>query len=121
MHALIIEDDVSAVDLIERSLVQLGYRSFDVAFSAAEAIAAAARKCPDLISVEFRLMDGTGVDAVLRICAGIAIPVLFVTGCAGEVASRIPDAVIVEKPFEASALTAAVADAVRRPFGPASA
>ena len=50
MHALIIEDECLIAMAIEDALRDCGFTSFDVAVSADEAVAAAARKCPDLIT-----------------------------------------------------------------------
>lgn len=121
MHALIIEDDVSTVDRIEQSLRAVGYTSFDIAFSGAEARAAAQIRCPDLITADLRLVDGSGVDAVLEICSHMAIPVVFITSRRDEISGLLPDAVIVEKPFGQETLQAALAQAVSAPlFSPPS-
>ena len=116
MHALIIEDDVTAVDRIEQALRALGYSSFDTAFSGAEARAAAQARCPDLITADLKLVDGSGVEAVLEICSHMAIPVVFVTSLRREITERIPDAIIVEKPFGNDFLERALAQAVNAPF-----
>jgi DNA-binding response OmpR family regulator len=116
LHALIIEDDVATADGVEQALRAMGCRSFDIAFSASEALAAARRKCPDIITADLRLVDGSGVDAVLEICAGQAIPVIFITARAEEIRKRIPAAVIVEKPFRAEGIEAGWARAVAAPF-----
>ena len=116
MHALIIEDEVSTVDRVEQVLRGLGYRSFDIAFSVSEAIAAARRRCPDIITADLRLVDGSGVDAVLEICSGQAIPVIFITSRAAEIRELIPEAIVVEKPFQAEAIMAACARAATAPF-----
>lgn len=49
MHALIIEDEWSIVDAVEDALRQIGFSPFADANSVEEAVAAARRKCPDLI------------------------------------------------------------------------
>ena len=116
MHALIIEDEVSMVDRIEQALRGAGYHSFDIAFSASEAIAAAYRRCPDIITADLRLVDGSGVDAVLEICSGQAIPVIFITSQRSEIDKLIPGAIIVEKPFKVDDVKAACALAATAPF-----
>jgi CheY-like chemotaxis protein len=116
LHALIIEDEVAVADLIEQSLRGAGYGSFDVAFSASEALASAQRRCPDLITADLKLVDGTGVDAVLEICSDQAIPVVFITANAWAISRRIPEAIIVEKPFLVSSVEAALAEAAKAPF-----
>ena len=116
MHALIIEDEVSMADRVEQALRGAGYHSFDIAFSASEAIAAAYRRCPDIITADLRLVDGSGVDAVLEICSGHAIPVVFITSQSSEIEKLIPGAIIVEKPFQVDDVRAACARAAAAPF-----
>ena len=91
MHALIIEDESLIAIAIEDALRGCGFTSFDVAISAEEAIAAAARKCPDLITADVELRPGCGITAVQSICSELPIPVLFVTGSPSEVRSGCPN------------------------------
>lgn len=116
MHALIIEDEVSAADRIEQALRALGYASFDIAFSAAEARAAAHSKCPDLVTADLNLVDGSGVQAVLEICSHMAIPVVFITSHRREISGLLPGAIIVEKPFGQDVIEQAVVQAVNAPL-----
>jgi DNA-binding response OmpR family regulator len=116
MHALIIEDEPPIGMAIQDVLRDEGYSSFDFAASADEAVAAATRRCPDLITADVQLAPGSGVDAVLSICSRAAVPVIFVTSTGAEVQGRCPQHVIVAKPFRPSQL----ADAVRRVAGNAS-
>ena len=99
MHALIIEDESLIAMAIEDALRGCGFTSFDVAVSAAEAVAAAASKCPDLITADVELRPGSGIDAVQSICFDQPIPILFITGSPGEVRIRMPGHELVEKPF----------------------
>lgn len=101
MHALIIEDESLIAMAIEDALRGCGFTSFDVAASAEEAVTAAARKCPDLITADVELRPGYGITAVQSICSERPIPVLFVTGNPGEVRIRMPGQPLVEKPFSA--------------------
>jgi DNA-binding response OmpR family regulator len=116
LHALIIEDEVAAVDCIEQALRTLGYTSHDVAFSAAEALAAAQARCPDLITADLKLVDGSGVEAVLEICSHMAIPVVFITARPSEIRGLVPSAIVVEKPFQRDMLERALAQAISSPF-----
>ena len=111
MHALIIEDEFFITMVVEDALRSLGYTSFDLASGVAEALEATRERCPDLIVADQRLADGRGTDAVLAICSGKRIPVVFVTGSAEEVAQQLPGAIIVEKPFAERNVKAAVARA----------
>ena len=101
MHALIIEDESLIAMAIEDVLRDCGFTSFDVAVSADEAVAAAARKCPDLITADVELRPGCGITAVQSICSARPIPVVFITGSPGEVRIRMPGHRLVEKPFSA--------------------
>ncbi|HUE78211.1 MAG TPA: response regulator [Sphingomicrobium sp.] len=101
MHALIIEDESLIAMAIEDALRGCGFTSFDVAVSADEAVAAAARKCPDLITADVELRPGCGITTVQSICSDQPIPVLFITGSPGEVRIRMPGHALVEKPFSA--------------------
>ena len=100
MHALIIEDESLIAMAVEEALRGCGFTSFDIAVSAEEAVAAAARKCPDLITADVELRPGCGITAVQSICSEQQVPVLFITGSPGEVRIRMPGHALVEKPFE---------------------
>ena len=98
MHALIIEQDMWIILMIEDVLRDLGFSSFALASSPAEAIAAADRRCPDLITSDIRLGSGHAIDAVRQICSARPVPVVFVTATPWEVRQHDPGAVIVPKP-----------------------
>ncbi len=73
----------------------------------------AEEKCPDLITVDERLTNGSGVEAIRHICRDRAIPVVFITAVPIEVSLTLPDAVIVEKPFSTRLLSTAILHAVK--------
>lgn len=108
MHALIIEDESMIAMAIEEALRGSGFTSFDVAVSMEEAVAAAARRCPDLITADVELRPGCGITAVQSICSEQSIPVLFITGSPNEVRIRMPTHALIEKPFSADDIVAAV-------------
>lgn len=108
MHALIIEDEPIIAIYIEDHLRALGYTSVEFAVTEADAVAAARRRCPELITADVRLQDGCGIAAVRAICNGRRVPVVFVTGTAAEVRERLGAAIVVEKPFGSDHLTEAI-------------
>jgi CheY-like chemotaxis protein len=108
MHALIIEDEPIIAMLIEDHLRTLGYSSIDFAVTEADAVAAAGRRCPDLITSDVRLPEGCGIAAVETICGGRHIPVVFITATAADVRARLSEAIVVAKPFGPSHLREAV-------------
>lgn len=101
MHALIIEDESLIAMAIEDALRGCGFTSFDFAASNEEALAAASRKCPDLITADVELKPGCGITAVQSICSEQPIPALFITGSPSQVRIRMPGHTLVEKPFSA--------------------
>ena len=111
MRALIIEQESLIAFTIEDALRDIGFTAFDFACSVEDAVAAANKTCPDLITSDVRLGSGTGIDAIQEICAEKPIPVVFVTATAWEVRARLPDVVVVQKPFGSADLQLAVAAA----------
>jgi DNA-binding response OmpR family regulator len=112
VHALIIEDESMIALAIEEALRDCGFTSFDVAVSTKEAIAAASRRCPDLITADVELRPGCGIDAVHSICSEAAIPVLFITGTPMKVRARMPEHALIEKPFSPDVIAAAIEQAL---------
>lgn len=115
MHALIIEEQAFIGCMIEDALRESGFTSFDFACTVEDAVAAAARRCPDLITTDIRIGRGSGIEAIERICEAIEricldkpIPVLFITATPGRIRERIDDAVVVQKPFSVGELRMAV-------------
>ena len=111
MHALIIEADAIVALAIEDALREFGFASFAFATTGEEAVAAAAGRCPDLITADKDLNAGCGIEAVQRICSNKRIPVVFVSEATHEIEARLPAAISVRKPFPSAALAAAVARA----------
>ena len=114
MHALIIEDEALVAMQIEDHLRAIGYGSVDFAVTELEAVAAARRHCPDLITSDVRLAAGCGIAAVAAICSHRAVPVLFITASAPDVRRRMAGAAVVAKPFAAADLKRAL-DALAAP------
>ena len=112
MHVLIIEDEPLIAMAIEDVLRTCGCTSFDFATTAADAIAAATRRCPVLITADVQLAPGCGIDAVGAICGGGTIPVIFITGTAGDVERRRPGSIVVHKPFDDAGVRDAFARAM---------
>jgi len=109
MHALIIEDESVIAMVIEDILRDCGFDSIDIAPSPEAAFEAVARKCPTLITSDVQLKPGCGIETVLQIRDLDSIPVIFITGNAGEVSDRVPDVPVLSKPFTEKQLAEAVA------------
>lgn len=111
MHALIIEQDLWIILMIEDVLSDLGYTSFSTVSSPEAALASASARCPDLITCDMRLGGQTSIAAVRQICSSRAIPVVFITATPWEVRQAEPAAIIVPKPFGCDMLKEGVARA----------
>lgn len=115
MHALIIEDDMMTAAAIEFVLGECGFVSFEIASSGLAAVAAARRRCPDLITADVSLAAGDGIEAIRLICRQPSIPVIFITGHAAcEVRRQVPDYPVLTKPFSEQTLTYTVAASLAR-------
>jgi len=113
MHALVVEDESMIAMAIEEVLrAECGVTSVDVASSAHAAIAAAALRRPDLITLDVQLKPGCGISAVEGISHGSAIPTVFITGNVADVTRRLSNYRVLRKPFSEKALIAAVASAM---------
>lgn len=108
MHALIIEDEPLIAMAIEDALRGCGFSSFDFAVTAEEAIEAARRKCPDLITADVQLRPDCGITAVQSICSERPVPFIFITGTPDQVRTRLPGHALVEKPFRAHHIVDAI-------------
>jgi len=95
-------------------LGDLGFRSFDVADCPADALACAQAHRPALITADYRIFFGTGVEAVEMITKAVGeIPVVYVTGNP----DLLPDgaaSAVVDKPISPTALAAACVRAGKR-------
>lgn len=112
MHALIIEDEPMIAMVIEDTLRDLGFTTFDIASSPATAIEAAALRCPDLITSDVQLKPGCGISTVIKICESVVIPVIFLTANVADVNRRLPTYRALSKPFSTEQLSSAVAVAL---------
>ena len=106
MHALIIEDEMLVALILEDLLRDLGFSTFDWAPTQEEAVEAAKRHLPDLITVDIRLQEGNGIEAIRRISEDHIVPTLFVTGN-DSIMRNVPDAAVVTKPVTALGLRSA--------------
>ena len=112
MHVFIIEDEYLISRSLQDMLEGLGFNSFSFARSEDAAVMGAAEQSIDLITADVRLLPGDGLKAVNEICRKRHIPVIFITAYAEELQDRAPDAIIVQKPVKAEALSEAVRQAL---------
>src|SRR3979411_28708 len=99
LRVLVIEDDALIAMLLSELLSTMGNDVGATAVSEAEAVIAAARYAPDLMIVDAGLGRGSGVSAVEEILRAGPVAHVFISGDAGRVHARKPNAVVVRKPF----------------------
>jgi CheY-like chemotaxis protein len=107
LHVLVVEDDAIIGILLVEMLSGMGH---DCTFEAteADAIASARRWPPDLMIVDARLGEGSGIAAVEQILQAGHVPHVFVSGDTLRVKALMPGAEVVQKPFRESDLTRAM-------------
>jgi two-component system, response regulator PdtaR len=108
LRILVVEDESTIAMLLAEVLVGMGHEVCAIAATETEAVAAAARSRPDLMIVDARLGDGSGVSAVEEILRAGFIPHVFVTAEASRVQALRPSAVVIQKPFREADLARAI-------------
>jgi CheY-like chemotaxis protein len=107
LRILVAEDDALIGMLLAELLVEMGHEVRGVAATEADAVIAAARHKPDLMILDARLGEGSGVAAIGTILRNGPMPHLFISG-----APLVPpreDVVLLRKPFTEGELAHAIA------------
>jgi CheY-like chemotaxis protein len=99
LRILLVEDNTMIAWLLEEVLSGMGHDVCAVVATEAEAVAAAIRCGPDMMIVDVRLGEGSGVSAVDEILRTRFVPHVFVSGDISTVRELRPDAVVIQKPF----------------------
>ena len=108
LRILVVEDDALIGMLLADMLTAMGHAVCAVAGTQVEAVAAAERNKPDMLIVDARLREGSGVAAVDQIQCGGFVPYIFVTGDSRGVLAQKPNAIVLEKPFTEGMLATAI-------------
>lgn len=108
LRVLVVEDDAMIGMLLAEMLEQMGHDVCAVETTKAGAEAAAAQYRPDLMIVDARLGDGSGVSAVEEILRTGFVPHFFVSGNISKVKALRPDAMVLQKPFGGAELVRAI-------------
>jgi two-component system, response regulator PdtaR len=108
LRILVIEDNALIGILLAEMLAAMGHDVCAIEATEADAVRAAVRCRPDLMIVDARLGEGSGVSAVEEILRAGPIPHLFVSGDTSRVQALRPGAVVIQKPFRESDLARAI-------------
>jgi DNA-binding NtrC family response regulator len=98
-HALIIDDNMIVSRAIQTRLEGMGFSSFDRTWNEEQAVAAAAKRTPDLIVVGDHVESGSPLQAVKRISGMVNVPVLMVTGDPWRARAQMEKTCAFEGPF----------------------
>lgn len=112
LQVLVVEDEPVIGALLAEVLLELGYDVIGIEATEEGAVAAAAADRPDLMIVDARLRQGTGIAAVARILRQGFIPHVLVSGDRLNPESLRPGAIILQKPFSEAELVFAIERAV---------
>jgi DNA-binding response OmpR family regulator len=117
LDVVVVEDDAVLAMAMAEMLTEMGHRVSAIAVTQADAVAAALRCSPDLLIVDSRLREGSGLSAVDEICLTRPIAHVFTTGDAASVLALRPQAIVIEKPFREADLVRAMHRALNNTFG----
>ena len=112
LRVLVVEDDPMIGMLLAEMLEAMGHDVCAIETTEAAAVTAAAQYRPDLMIVDARIDDGSGVSAVDKILRTGFVPHLFISGNISNIRALRPDAVVLEKPFRELELTRAIQRAI---------
>ncbi|BDG70465.1 response regulator [Roseomonas fluvialis] len=107
-RVLILEDEPILAMLLARIVADLGHGVLATVGSVAQALVAVRCVRPDLMIVDKRLRDGSGVAAVQQISLAGFVPHVFVSGETCSVVAPRPGSVTLEKPYVIAELAHAI-------------
>lgn len=83
LRLLVVDDDRHVREILSRYLSDEGYR-IDCATTATQALDRISHSKPDLVLLDLRLPDGSGMDVLSAVRKQCACPVIVLTSCAAE-------------------------------------
>ena len=101
---MVIEDEPQIVEELRTALATMGHSVCATAATERAAIAAARAHKPDLLIVGAQLRIGDSMAAIKRICDERPVPHILLAENRVLLMSRMPGAIIVQKPFKPSEL-----------------
>jgi CheY-like chemotaxis protein len=105
---MVVEDEAVVALLLAEVLEAMGHEVCAIEATEAGAVAAAAGCRPDLMIVDARLGQGSGVAAVEQIQRTSLVPHVFVSGDLSRIRKLKPGAVMIQKPFREADLASAI-------------
>lgn len=115
LRILVVDDDALIGELLAEMRIGMGYEICAIEETEAGTVAAALRYRPDLLLVDVRLGNGSGVAAVEEIHRTWPIPHVFMSADTPTVQALKPVAAVLQKPFREVDLSRAVDRALGPP------
>jgi CheY-like chemotaxis protein len=115
LRVLVVEDDAVIGALLAEMLEGMGHDVCAVEATEADAVTAAARWRPDLMIVDVRLGEGSGVSAVDEIHRAGPVPHVFVSADISRLRALRPGAAIIQKPYREADLARVIRRALDAP------
>lgn len=112
LRILVIEDDILIGALLADVLEAMGHDVCAIEGTEDDAVAAAKRCKPDMMIVDVRLRNGSGISAVREILRAGWVPHVFVSGETSSIRALRPDAIVLQKPFRDVDLARAIQSAL---------
>ncbi len=113
LRILIAEDNAMIAMFLSDLLEVLGHGVCAVTETQAATVTAALLHRPDLMIVDEGLRDGSGIAAVQEVEMTLPVAHIFATGDCYRVQRARPDAIVLQKPFNAPALVRAIERATK--------
>lgn len=108
LRIMVVEDEAVIALLLAEVLEGMGHEVCAIEATKAGAVTSAVECRPDLMIVDARLDDGSGVAAVDEILRIWLVPHVFVSADISRVRALRPDAVMIQKPYRESDLASAI-------------
>lgn len=112
LRILVAEDDALIGMLLEEMLTGMGHFVCSVEATEADTVTGATKHRPDLMIIDARLGEGSGIAAVDEILRTASIPHVFASGDTLGVLRQRPSAVVIGKPYNERDLARAMVRAL---------
>ncbi len=108
LRILVVEDDAMVARVLAELLETQGHCICAIVATEDDAVAAAFRFAPEMMIVDVKLREGSGLDAVDRIEGRRLVAHVFVCGDALRIRALRPCATVIQKPYFERDLTFAI-------------
>jgi CheY-like chemotaxis protein len=99
LRVMLVEDDALIAELLAEMIVGFGHEVCAIEAGERDAVAAAAREKPDIMIIDAKLREGSGVGAIETILAFGPMPHILVSGDVTRVRILRPHATVLQKPY----------------------